>query len=133
MADTKDLQVREKQEAAAPGEYTRPGLVFTPRTDIFENEKEIVLLADMPGVKPEDLNIDLRENVLTLSGDVSPFEGAKEQNILMEYDVGKYQRQFTLSEIIDQPGIEARLNNGVLRLTLPKIAKAQPRKITVNS
>lgn len=133
MAENRELQVRGKQEVAGPAEQTRPGLVFTPVVDIFETEKEIVVLADMPGVKADDLTIDLRENVLTLTGDVVPFEGKDEKNILIEYGVGKYYRQFTLSEVIDQSKIAAKLDKGVLRLTLPKVEKAQPRKITVQA
>jgi HSP20 family molecular chaperone IbpA len=133
MSEQKELQVREKQEVASPAEQIRSGPVFTPAVDIFENEKEIVLLADIPGVKAEDVNIDLRENVLTVTGDIAPFEGAGEQDLLTEYEVGKYYRQFTLSEVIDQSKIEAKSEKGVLRLTLPKAEKALPRRITVKS
>ena len=133
MADTqsKELKVREKQEVASPAEQTTPGLVFTPAVDIFETEKEITLLADLPGVKSDDLNIDLRDNVLTLTGDVAPWEGAEEEDLLIEYEIGRYYRQFTLSEVVDQAKIDASLKDGVLRLTLPKVEKATPRKITV--
>lgn len=131
--DTKELKVKEKQEVSSPAEQTRPGLVFTPDVDIFETEKELVLLADMPGVQTKDLTIDLRDNVLTLTGDIAPFEGAEEEDILIEYETGKYYRQFTLSEVIDQEKIEAALTDGVLRLTLPKVEKATPRKITVKA
>ena len=129
--DTKELKVKDKQEVSTSAEQTRPGLVFTPDVDIFETEKELVLLADMPGVETKDLTIDLRENVLTLTGDIAPFEGAEEEDILIEYETGKFYRQFTLSEVIDQERIEAALSDGVLRLTLPKVEKATPRKITV--
>jgi HSP20 family molecular chaperone IbpA len=128
----KELQVKEKQEATAP-EQTKPGLVFTPAVDIFESENEITLLADMPGVKPDEVAIDLKDNTLTLAGDVQPYEGSEEQDIFIEYEIGRYYRQFTLSEVIDQQKIEARLEDGVLRLTLPKVEKATPRKITVTS
>jgi HSP20 family molecular chaperone IbpA len=131
--DTKELKVKDKQEVSSPAEQTRPGLVFTPDVDIFETEKELVLLADMPGVQTKDLTIDLRENVLTLTGDIAPFEGAEEEDILIEYETGKFYRQFTLSEVIDQERIEAALADGVLRLTLPKVEKATPRKITVTA
>ena len=131
--ETKELKVKEKQELASPAEQTRPGLVFTPSVDIFENDKEIVLLADMPGVQAEALNIDLRDNTLTLDGGVEPFEAEGEEEVLIEYEVGKYYRQFSLSEMIDQNKIDAQLNNGVLRLTLPKVEKAAPRTITVQA
>jgi HSP20 family molecular chaperone IbpA len=135
MADTesKALQAKEKAEVTTPAEQTRPGLVFTPAVDIFETEKEITLLADMPGVKSGDLNIDLRENVLTLDSDVKPPEGSGEVDVLREYDTGKYYRQFTLSQVIDQAKIDAELKDGVLRLRLPKVEAATPRKIAVKS
>ncbi len=129
----KELQAKEKQAVAGTAEQTKPGAVFSPNVDIFETEHQIVVLADMPGVKPEHLDIDLRENVLTISGDIAPFEGADEQDVLIEYEVGKYQRQFTLSEVIDQSRIEAKLDKGVLRLALPKMEKAKPRKISVKA
>lgn len=135
MADSqsKELKVREKQEMASPAEQTTPGLVFTPAVDIFETEKEITLLADMPGVKANDLTIDLRDNVLTLSADIAPVEHANEDDILVEYETGRYYRQFTLGELINQENIDAQLNDGVLRLALPKVEKATPKKITVKS
>jgi len=133
MADSKELKVKEKQELSSSAEHTKPGPVFTPAVDIFETEKEITLLADMPGVVPKNLNIDLRDDTLTLVGEIDPYEGPDEQDILVEYEVGKYFRQFTLSEVVDQEKIEANLNDGVLRLNLPKVEKAKPRKITVNA
>ncbi len=131
--DTKELKIKEKQEVSTQAEQTRPGLVFTPNVDIFETDKELVLLADMPGVKAEDLNIDLRDDTLTLAGDVQPYQDPGESDILIEYEVGKYYRQFSLSEIIDQSKIDAQLKDGVLRLTLPKVEKATPRKIAVQA
>ncbi len=135
MADTqsKELKVREKQEVASPAEQTTPGLVFTPAVDIFETEKEITLLADMPGVKADDLTIDLRDNTLTLAAETAPVDTSDEQDILTEYETGKYYRQFTLGELIDQEAIDAKLNDGVLRLSLPKVEKAAPKKITVKT
>lgn len=133
MTDTRELQVREKQEVNTPAEQTRPGLVFSPRVDIFETDKNIVLLADMPGVASDKLDVDLRENTLTLSAEAVSAKGADEQDILSEYGVGKYYRQFSLSEVIDQSKIEAKLQSGVLRLVLPKVEKAAPRKISITS
>ena len=130
---SKELRVREKQEVASPAEQTTPGLVFTSAVDIFETEKEITMLADMPGVKADDLTIDLRDNTLTLSANIAPAENANEEEILVEYETGRYYRQFTLSELINQENIDAKLNDGVLRLSLPKVEKATPKKITVKA
>lgn len=133
MSETRELQVREKQEVAAPAEQTRPGVVFSPLVDIFETDREIVLLADMPGVASEKLDVDLRENTLTLSAEAFSGRGSDEQDLLSEFAVGKFYRQFTLSEVIDQSKIEAKLNGGVLRLVLPKVEKAAPRKIQITN
>jgi len=133
MTDSKEIKVKEKQEVSAPAEQTTPGVVFTPEVDIFETEKAITLLADIPGVKPDKLNIDLRDNVLTITGDVDPAGKAGEEDVIIEYDTGRFYRQFTLSEVIDQNKINAKLADGVLRLNLPKVAKAAPRKIAIKT
>jgi HSP20 family protein len=132
-SEAKALQAREKAEVSTMTEQTKPGLVFTPDVDIFETEKELTLLADMPGVKPADITIDLREGVLTLEGDVKNPQTEDEVELFSEYRTGKYYRQFNLSEIIDQAKIEAAMTDGVLRLKLPKVEAAKPRKIVIKS
>lgn len=133
MAETqaKDIPVKQKQEVTTPAEQTKPALVFTPLVDISETEKEITLLADMPGVKAADLKIDLRDDVLTLIGEATAPEGTEETDVVREYRTGRYYRQFTISDVIDQSKIEAVLTDGVLRLALPKAEAAKPRQIAV--
>ncbi len=133
MSDTKEMKVMEKQAVAIPAEQTKPGLVFTPNVDIFETEQAITLLVDMPGVKADELNVDLRDDTLTLTGDVLPEVGTPGEKIYVEYETGRYYRQFSLSEVILQEKIDAKLSDGVLRLTLPKVAKATPRRIAVQA
>jgi HSP20 family protein len=133
MSESKELQVKDKQEVAAPAEQTRPGVVFTPDVDIFENDQHITLLADMPGVASDDITIDLNDNVLDISGEVKPFESGDEKDVMIEFETGRYSRQFNLSEVIDQGKIEAKHEDGVLRLTLPKAEKAIPRQIAVTA
>jgi len=126
-----DIQKVDKGTVPAVPEQTYPGPVYTPAVDIFESDDSISLLADMPGVKAQDLKIDLRESVLTLSGRVATDESAAESPVLRESAPGTYFRQFTLSEHIDQAKIDAQLTDGVLRLELPKQERAKPRQITV--
>lgn len=126
-------RMKDKPQAAAGVEHTRQGNSFVPAVDIFETDTAITVIADMPGVRAEDLDIDLRENILTLSGEVHSREGEGERGVIREYGTGTYFRQFTLSDAIDQGKIDARIENGVLRLSLPKVGKATPRKITVSS
>ena len=131
--ESKPIQAREKQEAYHPAEQTWSGLTFTPAVDVFETEKNITILADLPGVKAEDLSIDLKDNILTLSGGVQDTESENEVNVIREYETGRYFRQFSLSEVIDQSKIDAKLTDGVLKLVLPKVEAATPRKITVKA
>ena len=131
--ETKALQAKEKAELTGTMEQIKPGIVFAPDVDIFETEKEITILADMPGVKSNNLSIDLRENILTLDGEVQAPEATGEVDIFREYRTGKYYRQFNLSEVIDQAKIEAEMKEGVLRLKLPKVEAAKPRKIAVRA
>jgi len=127
------LQAKEKSEVVSNAEATKPGPIFTPAVDIFETDKELILLADMPGVKAQDLTIDLREGVLALSTQMERPEAPEEMGILREYQTGNYYRKFNLSDVIDQSKIEAQLKDGVLRLTLPKAEAAAPRKIEVKA
>lgn len=135
MAETesKALQTKEKMTLSTAAEQTKPGNVFTPAVDIFETEKEMTLLADVPGVKSGNLNIGLNKNVLTMSGEVEAPEGENETEVIREYDTGNYFREFTLSNEIDQTKIYAMLKDGVLRLTLPKVESVKPRKIAVKT
>ncbi len=132
MARESRTEMQKSENVGAP-EQTRPGPVYSPAVDIFENENSITVLADMPGVKADDLNIDLRESVLTLTGRVATIDGTKETDVLREYRTGTFFRQFTLAETIDQAKIDAKLSDGVLRLELPKVEKARPRQITVRT
>ena len=131
MADTA-LQAQETQSPDKT-EATHTGALVAPAVDIFESEKAITLLADMPGVPAENLEIDLNEGVLTITGRTVSEEGSKESEVFREYRPATYQRKFTLSQTVDQAKIEARLEDGVLRLELPKVEKAQPRKIAIKT
>ena len=130
---THEVQTVERDDDSTALEQTRPGPVFVPAVDIFEIDGDITVLADMPGVKPDDLTIDLRDNVLTMSGEASNPAGADETELIREYHVGRYHRQFTVSDNIDQDKIEANLTDGVLRLVLPKAEASKPRRIAIKT
>ena len=128
-----ELQATPKQQAESPeGEFTHEGTYFVPAVDIYENSKELVLLADMPGVPSGDVEVDLKEGTLTIVGKVGP-ESDEGEPILVEYRVGNYFRSFRLTDVIDQSNITAAMSDGVLRLTLPKVEKAIPRKIPITT
>ncbi|NLZ18407.1 MAG: Hsp20/alpha crystallin family protein [Desulfobulbaceae bacterium] len=125
-----ELKVQEKQSARAQGEHTKNEIYYAPQVDIYETEQEVVVVADVPGVLPEGVDVSLEDNVLTIQGrrDVEQHGG---RMVLEEYEPGHYLRRFTVAETIDQERIEASLADGVLRVRLPKAAPAQPKKIAV--
>ena len=131
MAET-DLQIEEKKAVQASGESTRDVPVFVPAVDIYESENALTLLADMPGVGIDKIDIDLDSEQLTIRGTVTPQE-EKGKVIYKEFTYGDYYRQFTLSSDIDRAKIQASMKDGVLKLVLPKAEAAKPRKITVQS
>ena len=131
---TKEMELKEKREVEkGAGESTRPGLYFVPAVDIFENANEITVLADMPGVDSKSVDIDLRENTLTIQGRIDQPEGEKESSVYREFNWGDYFRQFTISDVIDRNKITAKMDQGVLRLTLRKAEKVKPQKIKVTT
>ena len=129
---TDQLEPVEKGESPL-AEQTRAGVTYAPAVDIFESKDAITLMADLPGVNAERLQVDLREGVLTLRGDVADDTGDDEVSVAREYESGTFLRQFTLSDVIDQARIQAKLTNGVLRLTLPKVEQAKPRQISIQA
>ena len=134
MADTKSLETRghedsRLEQSVEPASDER---LFIAPTDIRETSDSIVLTADMPGVKPEGVNVTLENNVLTVSGRVADEYRWSGEATHVEYEVGNYRRSFSLSDKIDRDRIEARMNNGVLTLTLPKTLPSQ-KKIEVRA
>lgn len=136
MTEAQALQVQdtEKQEIDTGGtERTRDRLAFVPRADIYEVDEVITIVADMPGVDENTVDIALENNVLTINGYVGPVEMEGHSLAYTEYRVGDYQRAFSLSDQIDQDEIEAVVKDGVLRLRLPKITEARRRKIAIKA
>ena len=108
-----------------------PRLVFTPQIDIFETEDGLTLLADLPGVSLDSLELQVQDNKLTLFGRVKPPVSSDATLRYQEYQVGDYLRSFILSDEVDHERVSATLNNGVLKVWLPKAKKAPSRRIQV--
>ena len=125
---------RQESTPATNGSETTPTQkVFVPQVDILESENQILLIADLPGVDQENLDVTLEKNVLTLRGTVKPHGPEGYQLAYAEYEVGNFERAFTVSNDIDRQGIEAVVKDGVLRLTLPKAKHAVLQKIPVKT
>lgn len=126
-----DLPVREKQ--ATQGETgTYQGRYFEPPVDIYETADALVVTADLPGARPEDIQTDVHDNQLTLTAKVTPPD-PKWKPVYREYAVGHYLRRFRLGQQIDQSKITGELKDGVLTLTLPKADTAKPRRIEIKT
>lgn len=129
----KEMQARDKVPHQGAGEGTRDVPVYIPAVDILETEDALTLIADMPGVPPEAVTIDINEGELTLVGVVADDRVEGEHALLTEYGVGDYFRRFTLGKSIDQSRIEATMKDGILTVVLPKAEKLLPRKISVKT
>jgi HSP20 family protein len=107
---------------------------WTPSVDIFENKDQVVLEAELPGMKPEDVNISIENNVLTIQGE-RKFEKKEEGDNYhrIERRYGSFTRSFTLPPTVDTENITAEFDNGVLRLTIAKREEAKPRRIEIKA
>ena len=126
------MEIHKQEETPADEmERTRSRRSFVPRADIFDTEKEITILADIPGANDKTVNITLEKDVLSITAYVEPAIPSGFEIAYAEYEEGDYQRSFRLSNEIDRDKIEAVVNGGVLRLRLPKVQEAQAKRITV--
>ena len=122
---------QETPDTLSP-ERTRGGITFTPRVDIVETGEELLLLADLPGVRPDDLDIRFENGELVLVGRCAP-RNENASFMLNEYGIGDFYRAFAMSETIDSTRIAAELKNGVLTVHLPKTERAKPKRIAVTA
>jgi HSP20 family protein len=127
----KEMQIQQKQEVQQAGEPTKPEKQYVPAVDIFETAEAVNVLAEMPGVAREGVEIELENETLTILGVMAPCGCEGETVLLREFAPGSYLRKFTVAETIDQEKIQATMADGVLTLVLPKVAPAKPRRIEV--
>jgi HSP20 family protein len=105
---------------------------ITPPVDIYETDNDVILVADIPGVGKKNLTLDIDDDELTISGTFEEIKSDGEK-LIDECVYGEYRRTFTLGDIIDREKIAAKLEDGVLTLTLPKHEKTKPRKIEIST
>jgi HSP20 family protein len=126
-----EVPVREKQAVTRdPG--THEGPYFEPPVDIYETPDAITLSADLPGVKVDAIQTDLRNNLLTITARVEPVD-SRWKPLHREYAIGNYVREFRIGQQIDQSKISAQFKDGVLTLILPKADSAKPRRIQIQT
>jgi len=125
----RETTVPEKREVPVP-ETREETRTLTPPVDIFEVDDGLAVVADLPGVDKETLDVRVENDVLTIAGKVNP--DTKGTEVYREFELANYFRQFQLNEQVDQEKIHAEMKFGVLTIHLPKAEKAKPKKISVN-
>jgi HSP20 family protein len=105
-------------------------LTFNPAIDVRASDTEVALICDVPGVRQEDLEITLADRVLTIKG-TRRFDSRETQQVLLGRTYGSFSRSYTLPEALDEEKLVAELADGVLTVRIPKVPKAQPRRIQI--
>jgi HSP20 family protein len=127
----KDLISVKETEHLSIDEILEKETFLAPLIDIFESEDEFVLVANMPGVPRENIQLKLEDTSLAIFGRINFTEAVKRNYILNENEIGNYYRKFNISNSIDETGIEARYENGQLIVKLPKHDRVKPRTISI--
>ena len=129
-----DKQVTKKAERAVQKTQTpETETIYVPDVDISESNECIRLVADMPGVDQKSVDVAVENNVLTVEGQVHTGTPEGYELVGQEYGVGKYRRDFTLSNTVDSEGIKARVRHGVLEVTIPKREEKKLKKIEIGA
>jgi HSP20 family molecular chaperone IbpA len=126
-----DTSVQKTENTSDAPERIEQTTYYTPLVDIVEKDDSLILMADLPGVRPEDVDITYDDGVLTLLARAEPRQPQGTNFIWQEYGVGPFYRQFVLRTPVDPAGIKAELRNGQLTLTVPKAESAKTRKVPV--
>ena len=130
---TAESAITQEQNGAevSPPEHTRGGQYYRPNVDIFELPDELIVQADVPGARNDQVDIQFEEGSLTIHARVPDRQEKQGPYSRQEYGVGDFYRTFRVSEQIDASRISAEYADGVLTLHLPKVEAVKPRKIKV--
>ena len=108
--------------------------MLRPAMDVVENDKDLTLRVDLPGLKPDDVKVEVEDNTLTISGEVGDtVEKEGDRYHYRERSYGSFQRSVRLPSTVDTDKVEATFENGVLNIVLPKLPQAQPKQIAVKA
>lgn len=131
MENNKDLvQVQETQKASWDEALEKESWVG-PLVDIYETEDAYTLIADMPGVSKDNVRIKLEDGELVIMGRIDYYDRAGKNYILNETQIGNYYRKFHISDGVDDSKIDARLENGQLKIHMPKHERLKPKNIEI--
>ena len=132
MAAAKDLEVHKKRPVQSSEESTAPVNLFVPTTDIFETKDALNVLVEMPGVEKGNVEIAVKDRILTIEGRIDFQKYAGMNPVYTEYNIGNFHRRFSLSNKVDASKIRAEMRDGLLTLTIPKSEEAKAHKIDVS-
>ena len=124
-------QASSRQDVSRSDAARRDTQAMTPRVDVLEDDTGITVIADMPGVSKDSLEIKVENDALSFEGAVSTATPQAMEATYAEVRIPRYRRSFTLSRELDTGRIEAQLKDGVLRLRIPKHEQARPQRISV--
>lgn len=131
LREAMDRLFEESMVRRPRGLEGRQGLVAVP-VDMYETEDGIVVKSDLPGLKPEDVDVSITENTLTIKGEFEAEEETERENVhLRERRYGSFQRSVVLPKGVDAEQAEAEFEDGVLRVTLPTVEEERPKQIRV--
>lgn len=134
MTENTQTPVAKQAEKPVPAAEPRAETTeLTPLADLHETEQGATLYLDLPGVHPDNLDININQNVLTITGAVNLKTDEGLQPTYMDLHSGTYRRQFTLGSELDTSNIDAALKNGVLVLKIPRSEQHKPRKIKIKA
>ena len=133
LAPTRSSEATATAEAKSPASSAPDSRFIVPRVDVIEDENGITLLADLPGVPRDRLELKVDGDTLQVEGTVATPMPQQLQSVYAEVRVPRYRRTFTLSRELDASRIDANLKDGVLTLRIPKQESAKPRRIEVRA
>ena len=125
--------IEKRENTATAPERVEQATYFTPLVDVMETGDEFIFQADLPGVKPGDVDVSYENGVLSIGAKVQPRQEPGHGYIWREYGVGHFYRQFSLNAPVHADGIRAELKNGLLELYVPKAESAKTRRIEIRS
>ena len=128
-----DMTIEKRAVEKSEPERLDDAHAYVPNVDIIERESDLLLVADMPGVTPDGVDVHYERGVLTIRGHVAPRQDQATEYLMREYGVGGFHRSFELGEGIDAATISAELSDGALTVHLPKANEVMPRKIAVQT
>jgi HSP20 family protein len=132
LRDRMNRLFEDAVSTARSGEKDMISAAWAPAVDIYEDENELVLTAEVPGIAEKDIEIKVEDNTLSIMGERKLEKETKEENYhRIERSYGSFIRSFTLPNYVDVENIRAEHENGVLKVIMPKRAELKPRKVKI--